>query len=209
MKNAPLRLNQGETFVWPFYWYEGDDVIVPITAIAETFPSGFPPAVTAAAHGLPANAIPARLVGILGPTDMNTATDETDPAYRRYVKKVTTDTFNVPGLYATGLDAYEGGGFLVFTPPKDLTGFEARLQVRKSVGAAGDPLLEFTTSGGGGLVITALEGLTTLTVDADALVGLAWRAAVYQLELYFPGTPDVVKRLAGGTFIIDPEATRP
>lgn len=209
MKTVSLRVSQGETFVWPFYWYEGDDVIVPITAITETFPAGFPPVVTAVAHGLPVNPIPARLVGILGPTDLNTSEDPNEAAYRRYVKKVATDTFNVPGFYATGLAAYTTGGFLVYTPPKDLSGYEARMQVRKSVGAAGVPLLEFTTAAGEGLVITDVEGLTKLTIDADALVGLTWREAVFQLEVYFPGTPDIVKRLAGGPFIIDPEATRP
>ncbi len=88
--------------------------------------------------------------------------------------------------------------------PIDLTGYTARMQVRRKHSAADPALISFTTENGGitlggaaGTIV--VEGLATLTDDLPA------KPCVYDLELV-NGT--VVTRLIEGAVTITPEVTR-
>jgi hypothetical protein len=88
--------------------------------------------------------------------------------------------------------------------PINLTGYTARMQVRKKHTSPDPPLLTFTTENGaitlGGAAGTiAVVGLATLTDDVDVKTG------VYDLELV-NGTE--VTRLIEGAVTITPEVTR-
>lgn len=208
-KKVNIEIQQGATFGKTFYWYDGDEVIVPITGVAVNFPAGFPPEVTAITHGLPTDAIPARIVGVEGPEAINTDPDPNSPEYRRYVKATAADTFIVPDLYAAGLDAYTSGGFVAYIPPKDLTGYKARMHIRKTL-TADPPILTLTTENGR-ITLNASEGRIRVSITAADTADLDFAAAVYDLELIEPGlteADDVVTRLAYGDVKLSKEITR-
>ena len=189
-------IKQGETLEKTFYWYSGALVTKPITAIT----LAYPPVFTAATHGLPTLEIPARLVSIVGPEELNTPDDE-----YVYLLKVDTNTFKAPELNASGLSAYVSGGYLAYTPPKDLTGYTARMTIRRATSSTTP--LAVLTSVAGDIVLTALEGAVTVTMDAADTALLDFVTAVYDLELVLPGTPDYVKRLASGAITLSRETT--
>lgn len=206
-KKVPLKIIQGATFAHPFYWYDGSEVIVPITAIGVAFPAGYPPVLTAASHGLPTRSLPARILGVKGPTALNTDSD--DDTDRRYVEKVTADSCKVLDINLSGAKAYTGGGFLVYTPPKNLSSYKARLQVRSSV--TSDTVLFEATTENGRIDLTSAEGLIEVGISAGDTEALTFTSAVYDLELVLPGlTPDldVVTRLAYGPVTVSNEITR-
>lgn len=207
MKKANITIYQGATFGKPFYWYDGDEVITPITTLADGFPSGYPPVLGVTAHGLPALACPCRILGVKGPTAINT--DPDDPNDRRYVTKIDANTASVAGVNISGLRPYLGNGFLVYTPPKDLTGYKARLQIRKTLTAT-DVLFEATTENGG-IDLTDAEGLIEVSIAAVDTEAFTFKSGVYHLEMVLPGgvpADDVVTRIAYGTVKLDLEVTR-
>jgi hypothetical protein len=88
--------------------------------------------------------------------------------------------------------------------PINLTGYTARMQVRRKHTSPDPPLLTFTTENGaitlgGALGTIAIVGLATLTDDVDI------KSGVYDLELV-SGTE--VTRLIEGAVTITPEVTR-
>lgn len=86
--------------------------------------------------------------------------------------------------------------------PLDLTGYTARMQVRKSVGSS-EVLLELTTANGR-LVI---EGSTVrIVLSAEVTAAITWRQGVYDLELVPPDGK--VERLVQGSVVVSPEVTR-
>lgn len=92
----------------------------------------------------------------------------------------------------------------------DLTGYDARMQVRSSHNANASVEFEFSTANGA-IVITPLEGLITLTIAAtqtdETSVTPAGNTSVYDLELYNSGSGEVLCPFAGN-FVITPQVTR-
>lgn len=99
-------------------------------------------------------------------------------------------TFNVT-LKATGA-------------PKDLTGYTARLQVRRHADSP-TPFLTLTTDPGGG--ITLGSSSITVTQDTAATAAMKWAVGVWSLELVAPGGT-VTPLLAGDAEVL-PEITNP
>lgn len=98
---------------------------------------------------------------------------------------------------------------------KDLTGYSARMMIRKDVFDV-NPLLSFTTPIGG-LTISPTLGKTTLKITAAQTAALQvtaldlgvqnWRTSwVYDLELVDPA--GLVTRLVQGRFNMNAEVTR-
>jgi len=92
--------------------------------------------------------------------------------------------------------------------PFDLTGFKARMHIRKKFTST-VYYIELTTENGR-IAITALEGKIHLYISAEDTADLAWNGtAYYDLELYDDGTsPVYVKRLVQGTVTLSKEATK-
>ncbi len=87
--------------------------------------------------------------------------------------------------------------------PVDLTGYSARMQVRRTHAAA-DAILSLTSDDG--ITLGGEAGTITLTATAAAMAAITARAYVYDLELVSPdGT---VTRLVEGTWYHRPEVTR-
>lgn len=104
--------------------------------------------------------------------------------------------------------------------PVDLTGYEARLQVRPIEARAGTTaaetlLMELSTTGATPALTwdTAAAGRLTLRVEAADTIALnpdnerkvrLW----YAIEVYIPGSPEYVVPLAEGTLTVLSEAVR-
>lgn len=86
----------------------------------------------------------------------------------------------------------------------DLTGYDARMQIRQLVGSE-DPLVELTV-GNGGIVLNELVGQLTLTISSTDTTAMTWRSGVYDLEIVDPD--DIVTRIMQGSATLSPEVTR-
>lgn len=190
-----FTIKQGETLAYPFFWYSGDLVTKAITAIALTFPA----VVTAVGHGILVDqVVPVRLETIRGTKKLNTPAGETV-----YAKRLTADTVQIIGANASGMAAYIGGGYLTYTPPTNLTGYTARMQLRESVDSE-DVLLELTSPTE--LVLDATAGMITVSMTEAETAALTFDTAVYDLELVSSG--GISKRLAAGKVTVSKEVTR-
>ena len=88
--------------------------------------------------------------------------------------------------------------------PIDLTGYGARMQVRRSK-ASPDVLFELTTANGR-VAIDGAAGKVTLTITAEESAAFTWRRGVYDLEL--EAGDGVVRRLLEGAVEVNREVTR-
>jgi len=88
--------------------------------------------------------------------------------------------------------------------PINITGYSARLQVRKDASSP-TTVLEMTTTNGR-ISITGPSGILNLTVAASDTEDLPPGSYLYDLELESPG--GVVTRLLEGSLSISPEVSR-
>lgn len=88
--------------------------------------------------------------------------------------------------------------------PIDLTGYTAKMDVRRSYSSS-DTLLSLRTNGEG-IQIQELNGKINLSASAELTEKLPPVSAVYDLELTSPG--GIVTRLLEGRVVISPEITR-
>lgn len=87
--------------------------------------------------------------------------------------------------------------------PVDLTGYTARMHVRKKIGSA-TVLLTLTTENGK-IILGGVLGTIQLLISATDTSSINWLAGVYDLELISAG--GVVKRLLYGSVTVSPEVT--
>lgn len=89
---------------------------------------------------------------------------------------------------------------------RDLTGCEARMQIRETVPSP-TPLVSLTSDEDGGITVTpGPPGVIAITLTAEQTADFAWKNGVYDLELVSPdGT---VERLLKGDVTVDFEVTR-
>lgn len=96
------------------------------------------------------------------------------------------------------INATDGAG-----DPIDLTGYTARMQVRRDIDATAI-LIELTTENGR-ITLGGESGTITLSIDAEDTSAIP-RPGIYDLEL--ESDTGTVIRLLKGIFDLDPEATR-
>jgi hypothetical protein len=94
----------------------------------------------------------------------------------------------------------DGGGV-----PMDLTGYSARMQIRKTIGST-KVLVDLATSPGSGIALGGALGTIVLTISAALTTAITEAVGVYDLELVSGG--GVVTRLLEGDVEIKPEVTR-
>lgn len=87
--------------------------------------------------------------------------------------------------------------------PIDLLGYTARLQVRRSATASGDPLLEATD--GNGITLGGEDGVIAIEIPAETMADVPAGDLRYDLEL---DSGSQVTRLLEGVFKVSPEVTR-
>lgn len=185
-----LEIEQGATFQYITRWYEQKQ-LRPITAIT----SAAPAVVTATAHGLPTDATPVWIDNVRG---MKV------PKTLLRAQRLTADTFSLLDFDSTASGAYVGGGTLTYYAPVDLTGYTARMHIRKSVSSA--EILHLLTTENGKIQLTPAEGRIVLSVTATDTAALTFTSAVYDLELVSPS--GYVTRLLQGNVSLIKEVTR-
>lgn len=99
---------------------------------------------------------------------------------------------------------YTGGGVLEYNTPVSLTGYTARLQVKRKISDL-EPVLSLTTENGGILLDDATETIT-IRATAQQTSALSFNSAVYDLEL-LSGSGKVY-RFAEGSLSLKPEVTK-
>jgi hypothetical protein len=87
--------------------------------------------------------------------------------------------------------------------PYNLTGYTARMQIRRSVGAA---TAEVSLTSASGITITPATGSIVAVISATDTSALTIPSGVYDLEL--EDAAGVVTRLLEGSVTISPEVTR-
>lgn len=86
----------------------------------------------------------------------------------------------------------------------DLTGCTARAQFRRSVGST--EVLATLDTESGGIILGGAAGTIQLHMSATDTAALAWRQAVYDLEIVLADGD--VRRFMKGDVTVDPEVTR-
>jgi hypothetical protein len=88
--------------------------------------------------------------------------------------------------------------------PINLTGYTARMQMRRAVQS--DEVLISLTTQNGRIVITPLTGVIVLNIEATATAALNFQTAVYDLEIESAG--GIVTRVLQGKVTLSREVTR-
>lgn len=90
--------------------------------------------------------------------------------------------------------------------PFDLSGYEARMQVRRTIDSA-NFLLELTTDNGGLMINPAEEDVNIIHifVPADVTASVS-TSGVYDIEII--SSSNIVTRILQGVFNLSPEVTR-
>jgi len=89
----------------------------------------------------------------------------------------------------------------------DLTGYDARMQVRETIDSS--TVLLSASTGDGRITINAPGGIVMIRVGADVTTVLTFNTAKYDVEIYKAGDLTTVKRLVQGNISLHPEVTRP
>ena len=90
--------------------------------------------------------------------------------------------------------------------PKNLTGFQGRMQIREKIEAADPALISLTSSPAAGISIVGAEGRVNVVISDEQTATLSIKRGVYDLEV--EGADGRVYRLLQGSVIVDPNVTR-
>jgi hypothetical protein len=195
-----LKGKRGATFKRAWALYAGEERVKGITAVSR----GFPTVITAPGHELPAGDIPVSLLSLGALT-----TKDSDGAQsfatkdRILASKVDADNFTVK-VDSTDYAEFEPGGYLVYTPPQDLTGYLARAHFRSDVDAVDPPLLALDETDG--IALGGTEGTVDMTISDERTTALEEDLTTWNVELESP--LGEVMRLDEGTLELTPDVTR-
>lgn len=159
--------------------------------------------VTATAHGLPVD-WPVWIVGVAGMSQINhLSADLSEPEKSYYAYVVDANTLRL-NLDASRFDAYTSGGELLYHAPVNLTGYTARMQIRRSK-TASTTVASLTTENSR-IALGGTSGTITFSMSATDTALLEPSQYVYDLEVESAG--GVVTRLLEGLVVVSGEVTR-
>jgi hypothetical protein len=98
---------------------------------------------------------------------------------------------------------YKSGPDANTQTPVDLTGYTARMQIRKKTNST-DKIVDLTTENGG-IVLGGVDGTVAVTIAASVTAAIVERSGVYDLELV-QGT--YVRNILGGAVEFIEEVTK-
>lgn len=207
---SDYSVQQGATFSLVLSWQQNSLVIVPVQAITKSTRARI---TTTTPHAVPNTGDwPVFVRGVGGMTRLNhkAADVEDDPAsdaaYRAKVIDATTIEVSADTIDSA---SYTSGGEIVFRPAVDLTGYTARMHIRRSVSAA-DTLLELSsaapTAGGSTITLGGALGTVEVKISAEDTAAITWTSAVYDIEL--EAASGEVTRVLSGKLVVSREVTR-
>ena len=116
------------------------------------------------------------------------------------MRLIDDDTLEIPCLNGTMFSA--SPAVLRYLMPVDLTGYEARLQIRDRAG--GNLLLELSSNAWAGITIDHQLKQIKREIAADITAALTWKRAVYGMEMILGS---YVINLDSGTVEVSDEVT--
>lgn len=174
-----ITVTRGKTFEYGMLYAESLMSYATLSAM----PNKAPVRVTATGHGVP-DGWPVTVTGVKSPTELNT------PAGSAFIASVIdADTIEFNELNGANWRSLSGTGVIAFRAPFDLTGCQARAQVRSKVG--GDLLFSWHSDAG-----QSPDGVIELSVDTSQIIlkmtaamtaALEWTKGVFDVELITPG----------------------
>ena len=176
---VPITITRGETFEFGFMWADDRLLYLPIVAM----PSKAPVRLRVPGHGIP-DGWPVRVTCVRQPEELNTPEDE-----YVFVTAVDADTIELNELNAHCWRQFSGDGLLVLRQPMDLTGWQARGQVRDKPG--GTLLWSWHSNPAENpdslVIVDVALSQFVLTMTAQQAAALDWSKGVYDAEAIAPG----------------------
>ncbi len=201
---SDITILKGTTFARTLRWESAPLVYKAITGITKAAPV----VITATGHGL-VDGWRAAVLSAGGMREINATVRVKGqvPAADQFRKVTYVDANSIAFNEVNSLDftAYTSGGALVYYTPVDLAGFTARMQIRATANATGDPLVSLTTENGG-ITIDNTAKTIDLLIAATATAALDFVSGVYDLEMISAG--GVVTQLVAGKVLVQEEVTR-
>lgn len=197
--NLKLVIQKGRTFTQPLRWEKEPFLFATITNISNSAPIVIE---TEQAHGIP----PGWRVAVVGAKGMTLLNAKGNPPAVKDFRKVSTPTLNTVefNAYSSALeDSYQGGGYLQFYTPVDLSGVQVRMSIKDEVG--GTELLHLDNSVGGLIEVDNLNKAITIRLPATDTAAYTWGEGVYDLEA--EDADGVVTQLFYGTVVVVDEVT--
>lgn len=193
-----LDIYQGATFQYVLRWESLPLIYKDISAITQDAPAR----VTAASHGVP-DGWRVAITNARGMVQINAR--NTPPKESDFVKATVVDGDNLDlnSVNAQGYSAYTGNGLLRYYTPVGLSGFTARMKIKRTLTSAA-AYIELTTVNGR-IVLDDSAKTITLLVSAVDTAALDFTTAVYDLELV--SGSGVVTRLVEGEVTLHKEVT--
>lgn len=190
-----IVIRKGKTFERVLRWESLPFVYTPITGITAAAPT----VITATGHGAPDG----WRVAVLSAGGMKEINAKSMPPSADDFKRatvLTANTIELNEVNSAEYHAYTSGGYLVYYTPVDLAGYSARLQIRATDQATGDPLLSLTSSAG--ITINNTDKTITVTISATVTAAMTFATGVYELEME-SGSGVVTTLLSGNVTVTD------
>lgn len=173
----PAKINykiyQGSTFQETYRWESETKVYVPIQTVQKSAPCQI---ATQIPHNLP-QGWRFRVVGAGGMKEINNAGDS------YYVStSVTANSIEINQVNSLGFSTYGTGGVVEYNQPIDLSGFNARMQIREAVDST--VIIHEATTANGQIVVDNTGKFIQITLLGNVTQNFNFTTAVYSLELY-------------------------
>lgn len=198
---SDIVILQGATFRRVYRWGAPPIIYKAISGITKAAPC----VVTATSHGVP-DGWQVAITNVAGMTEINARNDP--PSLTEDYHKATVLTSNTIELNTVNSLSFSTAtantGALQYYTPVDLTGYTARLQIRRTTRSA-DTIASLTSAAGD---ITIDNTAKTITLEIEPAVSelFDFDNAVYHLEMV--SSTGVVTRLVGGKVKLSREVTR-
>jgi len=175
----PLVIEKGRTLSQAVRWEAEPFLSVPVSGISNAASAVIS---TALPHGIP-NGWRVALVGVKGPSELNASKSPPAPKDFKKATVVSSTSVELNGVSTAASKSYAGGGFLQFYSPVDLTGYVARMHIKRKVD--GDLLLSLGSVDG--RIALDVSGFTiTIQLTATETAALSFTSGVYDLEVESP-----------------------
>ena len=198
----PAKINykvyQGSTFREVYRWESQTKVYVPISTISKSAPCVI---TTQTATDLPVG-WRFRVTGAGGMKEINTVSE--DSYYIATTINVAKTQVTINQVNSSGYTTYTSGGVLEYNDWVNLTGYNARMQIRETVDSS--TTIYEATSAAGQIVLDNTYKTITLTIPASVTQAFTFETAVYSVEL-FTVAGEVIPFIEGN-LVLSKEITR-
>jgi hypothetical protein len=203
-KRFDFTIYQGSTLQLPVRWESDTIEYRPITAISKSAPV----VITAVGHGIPTGWW-VTINSVKGMTQINAVNTPPRDADYKQVTVLTNDTVSLNQVNSLNYSAYTSGGAIQFNAPVDMTGYEARMMIRRKL--KDTEIIETLTSTdvrlpAAGITIDNTDKIILIKMSPTLTDDLTFSTAVYDLEMVAPNGD--VYRILEGSITLSREVTR-